>query len=341
MYRRVLSPGKRFRIVALCEEGLSTRRIARRLNVGQSDVVRCWSRFLTTGSVEDRPRSGRPRCTTRNEDRYIALTARREPHSTAGDYRRQLQQATGTTVSDQTVRNRLHDINLHARRPLRCPPLTRDRRRLRLQWARAHEHWLLPEWSNCLFSDETRFALVPDNYRLRVWRVPGRPSRLRYPSQRAQQHGGSIMFWAGIMHGTRTDILHIQGTMTADLYLNQVLQPVVRPLARRHGDNFMLVDDNARPHRARMVTDYLRDAEIERMDWPPYSPDMNPIEHVWDMLHRAIQRRPNVPSTIPELREAAIEEWQNLPQEDINHLILRMPVRVQALIRARGGSTEY
>lgn len=341
MNRRVISLGIRFRIVALCELGLSTRQIARRLNIGQSDVVRCWNRFQTTGSVEDRPRSGRPRSTTRNEDRFIGLTARREPFSSAGDYRRQLQRATGTSVSDQTIRNRLHDINLRARRPLHCPMLSRNHRRLRLQWARAHEHWLLNQWRNCLFADETRLALVPDDNRLRVWRVPGRPSRLRYPSQRAQQHGGSIMFWAGVMHGFRTDLLPVQGTMAANSYLTEVLQPVVRPLARRHGENFMFVDDNSRPHRARIVTDYLREAGIDRMEWPAYSPDMNPIEHVWDMLHRAVQRRPNVPATLPELREAAIEEWRNLPQEDIDHIILRMPVRVQALITARGGNTEY
>lgn len=341
MNRRVISPGKRFRIVALREEGLSTRQIARRLNVGQSDVVRCWNRFRATGSVEDRPRSGRPRSTSRNEDRYIGLTARREPFSTAGDYRRQLQRATGTTISDQTIRNRLHEINLRARRPLHRPLLSRNHRRLRLQWARTHQHWLLPQWRNCLFTDETRLALVPDNNRLRVWRVPGRPSRLRYPSPRAQQHGGSIMFWAGVSHGFRTDLIPFQETMTANSYLTEVLQPIVRPLAQRHGENFMLVDDNARPHRARIVTDYLREAQIERMDWPPFSPDMNPIEHVWDMLHRAVQRRPNVPTTLPELREAAIEEWRNLSQEDIDYIILRMPVRVQALIRARGGNTDY
>lgn len=304
-------------------------------------VVRWWNRFLATGSVQDRPRSGRPRSTTRQEDRYIGLTARREPFSTAGNYRRQLQRATGTTVSDQTVRNRLHEINLRARRPLECPLLSRNHRRLRLEWARTHEEWMLPQWRNCLFCDETRLALVPDNNRVRVWRVPGRPSRLRYPSHRAQQHGGSIMFWGGVMHGYRTELIPIQGTMTANSYLNEVLQPIVRPLARRHGDSFVLVDDNARPHRARIVTDYLEEAEIQRMEWPAFSPDMNPIEHVWDMLHRAVQRRQNVPTTLHELREAAIQEWRNLRQEDIDHLILRMPVRVQALIRARGGNTEY
>ena len=78
------------------------------------------------------------------------------------------------------------------------------------------------------------------------------------------------------------------------------------------GPQFIHMDDNARPHRARMVEDYLQQETIVRMDWPARSPYRNPIEHVWNMLQVAISRRPVQPTTIVELENVFTEEWNNL-----------------------------
>ena len=64
---------------------------------------------------------------------------------------------------------------------------------------------------------------------------------------------------------------------------------------------YILMDDNARPHRARVVEDYLQQETTVRMDWPARSPGLNPIEHVWNMLQVAIVRRPVQPRTLVEL----------------------------------------
>ncbi|GFW66096.1 transposable element Tcb1 transposase [Trichonephila clavipes] len=93
------------------------------------------------------------------------------------------------------------------------------------------------------------------------------------------------------------------------------------------GAEFLFMDDNARPHRANIVDECLQSEDITCMDWPAYSPDLNPIEHVWDMLGRSIAaRRQPPPTCLPELRRALLDEWCNIPLDQIDNLILSMPM---------------
>ncbi|GFV54854.1 transposable element Tcb2 transposase [Trichonephila clavipes] len=93
------------------------------------------------------------------------------------------------------------------------------------------------------------------------------------------------------------------------------------------------MDDNSRPHRANLVEDFLFEEGIVRMEWPACSPDMNPIEHVWDALGRRVAGRQPPPQTLQELERALLEEWDRIPQLMINSLIDSMP---QSAFAARG-----
>ncbi|GFV84786.1 uncharacterized protein TNCV_4297681 [Trichonephila clavipes] len=116
-------------------------------------------RFQDDGNVSRCYSTGRPRVTTPNEDRYLAVTAKRNKRSSASDLSRQLSSATGTTVSRQTVHRRLGHIGLYARRPVICVPLTATHCRLRLTWSREHALWTPQQWSCVMFFDESRTDL--------------------------------------------------------------------------------------------------------------------------------------------------------------------------------------
>lgn len=150
------------------------------------------------------------------------------------------------------------------------------------------------------------------------------------------------MVWAGIMQDTRTP-LHVfdTGSVNAQRYRQEILEPYVRLFRGAVGPEFLFMDDNARPHRARLVDEYLESEDIHRMDWPAKSPDLNPIEHAWDALGRAIAIRQPPPRTIPELKTALVEEWEGLPQALLNSLINSMHTRCACCLSVRGDHTPY
>ena len=99
-----------------------------------------------------------------------------------------------------------------------------------------------------------------------------------------------------------TDLYIIQnGSLTGVRYRDEILDAFVRLYAGAVGQDFVFMDDNARPHRARVATVYLEREEVDRMNWPARSPDINPIEHVWDILQRRISARLVQPQTREDL----------------------------------------
>ncbi|GBN70470.1 hypothetical protein AVEN_185326-1 [Araneus ventricosus] len=125
-------------IIGRLECGRTQLEVSEELGIAQSVISRFWQRFQDDGNVSRCYSTCRPRVTTPNEDRYLAVTAKRNRRSTASDLSRQFSSATGTTVSRQTVYRRLGHIGLYARRPVRCVPLTATHCRLRLAWSREH-----------------------------------------------------------------------------------------------------------------------------------------------------------------------------------------------------------
>ncbi|GFY36018.1 transposable element Tcb2 transposase [Trichonephila clavipes] len=155
-------------------------------------------------------------------------------------------------------------------------------------------------------------------------------------------HGVGVLVYGGISIDGRTDLYIIRdGPLTARRYRDEILRHIVVPYAAAIGDDFILMDDNSRPHRAILVEDSLFEEGIVRMEWPACSPDMNPIEHVWDALGRRVAGRQPPLQTLQELERALLEEWDRIPQLVINSLIDCMLQRCSTSLAVRGNQTPY
>ncbi|GBM54029.1 hypothetical protein AVEN_215401-1 [Araneus ventricosus] len=304
-----LTEFERGRVVGLREGGFSFRDIAERLARNVSTVHDCWQQWSREGTDSRRLGSERPRGNTEREDRRVRRMAVAHRTASAAEIRA----AVGTTVIQRTVANRLHQGQLRARRPVACIPLIPNHCRLRREWCLAIAHWRT-EWRVC-FLMKVGSALVPV---VAVCWLEG--------SQRA------------ISYVSRSTLVVIPSTVTANLYVSLVIQPVALSFKNRiQGGVFQ--QDIARPHTA-VVTQHALQSVV-RLPWPARSPDLSPIEHVWVIIGRQLQRHPQPALTVPVLNDQVQQAWNSIPQTDIRHLYDTMHARLHAYIQNSGGYTGY
>ncbi|GFX68694.1 transposable element Tcb1 transposase [Trichonephila clavipes] len=247
----------RGRIIGRLEWGRTQQEVSEELGIVQSVISRLCQRFQNDGNVSRCYSTGRHRVTMPNEDRYLAVTAKRNRWSTASDLSRQLYSATGTTVSRQTVYIRLGYIGLYARRPVRCVPLTATHCLLRLTWSREHALGTPQQWSCVMFSDKSRFSLQSDSSRTLIWRAPVTRYHQENTIERHRYGGAGWLVWGGIILFSRID-LHVQSLMmTGHIYRDVILEQHVRMFRGTKGAEFLFMDDNACPHRANIVDECL------------------------------------------------------------------------------------
>ncbi|UYV84691.1 hypothetical protein LAZ67_X003114 [Cordylochernes scorpioides] len=237
-------------VIGLKRAGWSIRQIAADTHLGASTVHRMWRRWLKQGNVAIYRNVGATRVTSARVDRRILRQAVAAPQATCTAILQHVQDTLDHSISTRTISRRLVANGLHSCRPLRRLPLTPPNRRQRLEWCRARSTWVT-EWHRVVFSDESSFCLSSDSRRVRVWRRRGERSNPAAIVERPTVRQRGIMVWGAIVYDSRSPLLRIQGTMTAQRYVDDVLRPVTLPYLQGV-PNALYQQDNARPHTARI-----------------------------------------------------------------------------------------
>jgi hypothetical protein len=160
------------------------------------------------------------------------------------------------------------------------------------------------------------------------------------------------MVWTAIWGESRSDLIRLERDFvskkhgySARSYLN-VLKEI---LPTNYDPDLIFMQDNVRIHTAKKVKDWLRDNSIKCMEWPPYSPDLNPIEHMWSPLKEGVYDvRPDIGNCQRSdekkedfLWEALEQSWSSIRQDILKNIIGSMGRRVEAVVQAKGWYTKY
>jgi transposase len=298
-------------------------------------------------------RPGRPRITSEQHDRQLieaSQTYNRLPFA-------ELPAVINSNISASTVRRRLKENGIRRWRALKRPWLTDQHAEKRLKWARAHRHWKREHWRKICFSDECSIEKDKDP---RVDWVSRRANQEeKYAPQNVQgkkRDGGvSQMVWGCFLGNKLGPIAFFDGTINSDMYINVLrdnLLSFIDQQSQNHPE-IIFQQDNAPIHKSTKTSQWLEDAmkahPFSLMDWPPNSPDMNPIEHVWPHLKAELHRQypdtthlPGGPEAVKRiLKVRLMKVWNDIGEDLLNQLIDSMPDRVDALAKANGWYTRF
>jgi len=344
-----LSNETRAQIIALEESGQSAAQIASLLKVSRRTVFYTLKRFAERGDYQSRPKTGRPLLLRDRENRLI----RREVKKNLFLTNKQLQTAVNPTISRGTLYGVLRPNGIRSRVAKKRPSLQRVQERKRLGFARLN--YSSVNWQNVIFSDES--SILCNGFHGRIWvkrtnQMANNPS-LALPSSK---YPLSVMVWGAISWNSKSRLIIMERDaetkgFTSDSYVNTLfygLLPLINRLREEGNHSVLFQQDNAPIHSSKFTKKNMDFYGIDVLpSWPPNSPDLNPIEGLWNTLKSRVAgllgnqvltwNREN----FQRLCNAIHQAWDEIPQSEIQNRIRNMEQRIEAVLINKGQSTRY
>jgi hypothetical protein len=215
--------------------------------------------------------------------------------------------------------------------------------RKRLEFAQKFQHWTEADWGRVIFSDETKINRLGSDGRKWVWKRPRQIITPRDVAPTLKFGGGNLMLWGCISSSGVGHACRIDGQMNAELY-TEILQGELLQSIEYFGrdvKDIIFQQDNDPKHTSRLASRWFESTSMELLDWPAQSPDLNPIENVWNYLKRKLDNYDAPADSIYQLWLRIEKEWEGIPTEYCRTLIDSMPSRVNAVLRSKGGYSKY
>lgn len=316
--------------------GASAATISRQLQIPDSSVRTMRERYKKIGHLETRSKGGRPRLTSARTDNLIARAVRNDRFISA----RQIKQDLGLVdVSEQTIRNRIFEMcGYSSYWSVHKPFINEENRKKRLDFAIKYINKPEEFWQHVLWSDESAYCYIMKS-KERVWRNPHERFSTDCTIATAK-HDKKIMVWGCFCTSGVGNLYWIRDTLDAKSYLNILNTQLLSSIYRLFPDrNVIFQQDNDPKHTAKVTKEWIRAHQIEILDWPPQSPDLNPIENLWNILdYRSKLRRPK---SDEELFDILSRCWCAIDKNILQNLAYSMPHRLQSVIAADGWQTKY
>ena len=305
--------------------------IAREIDCGRQAVYDTWKKYLETGTVHDRPRSGRKRKYTPQDEQKIIKKARQEKK--ASNIARESKKCK-KTYSESGVRRVLKKHKFFYLPKIKVQKLTNFHKQKRIAYAREMSD---TDWKPVVFTDEKSFWLGSST--THAWQQLDKrivEEKVKYPPK--------LHVWGGIGHYFKTELYFFEENLTSSLYqkiISQRLPPsTTSPDCPKRVKNYYFVQDNDPKHKTKASMKLLEEITQGRMyKHPPNSPDLNVMEDAWSYLDRCVKE--SRVKTISGLKQKLKKLWAEYPWSEIRASVDSMPRRLQQVLEREGGRTDY
>lgn len=348
MPRRELDPQTRSRICELKQQGWSYGQLAKRFpHIPLGTIKTTIRREPERTNCVSKPRSGAPKKLNETDIQRIKTHIQNDPHVKYDD----LLADVDWKVKRRSIQRLLNVENIRKWRQRKRPYIEHHHAQLRLQWAERYRHFTPEDWARVLWSDE---CSVERGAGLRpCWTFTPVKEQLAKKDIKSVYTGKGIrqMFWAAFGEDIRTDLVPLSGDPNSSrggVTGRRIRELYAAVLPQILTENSIFMHDNAPVHTARIVRSLLEELGVEVMLWPPYSPDLNPIENLWALMKQEIyklypwlEHAPDNQDTLGFLVAAARHAWTAIRPQVLVKLSTTMPHRVIAVIEADGWYTKY
>lgn len=327
-------------IVEQHKKGNSLRFIGNLLNLHHSTVQYIVNKYKNNGSVDNAPRTGRPKKLSRRNVSMVLKEVSKNPRVTRAELAQEISNATGVTVHAKTIGRVLHSGGYASRVPRKKPLISQKNQQLRLEFAKRYLEKDEAFWESVLFTDETKVNIFGNDGRGKVWRKKNSALDVKNLIPTVKHGGGSVMVWGAMAASGVGRLVFIEGRMDQRQY-KQILEGNLKASvdALGLGRRWIFQQDNDPKHTARSVKEWLLQHAPRQLNSPPQSPDLNPIEHCWDILKRKVGKKS--PRNKTDLKAALEEAWKEITVNETKNLVRSMSRRLQAVIDSKGGPTKY
>lgn len=307
-----LSEFERYKIIAFSDLNWNQQRIADELKCNQSTVSRIVAKWKQHHTVSDLPRTGRPPAFANNNNNienhnpnlplpFNAIdNAINNGHYTIDEIKTHIQQQYNRTVKRSSIAKYRRQLRFRRVR-FRDRPLIMRRSTYHRRYEYCLDH-LDSVWHNTIFTDEVNFTVGPQ--RLHLWKRRHDTPRFRY----VRKYPEKIMFWGGVHWNGKTELVRINGTVTAISYRDLIKRHLVNT---RLLDEYELLHDGATVHTGGAAKDYFDANPFTVNVIPPHSPELNVVEKIWGWMKHRLELLPNPPQNKTQLEAAVRDIWDN------------------------------
>lgn len=220
------------------------------------------------------------------------------------------------------------------------PIVSEVNRKKRLEFARNHLHWTVEDWSRVWWSDETTIEAVPQGKKYNIC-IHSSTNNQEIPFAPKIQSGKfKVTFWGAVAKSGLGPLVPLNGNLNGEKYV-ELLEDNFIDVYKDSGVGSIFMQDNAPSHKTTHVMNYLSMEQVSVLEWPPQSPDLNPIENIWAVLKSKLRKNSGFPTNRRELIARAQEVWLSLEEKTIDNTLDSMPKRMQLVLESNGYPIKY